>query len=82
MATQPTVTWDDVRRLADELHVKLHLAGMEARDRWRALEPRLTALEHDLARSGKRMTDAVERELAAVGTLLRRLHDDLIPPAP
>jgi hypothetical protein len=33
--------WDEVRRIADELKLKMHLASMEARDRWQALEPRL-----------------------------------------
>jgi hypothetical protein len=33
------VTRLDVRRLRDEVRLKLHLAGMDARDRWHALEP-------------------------------------------
>ena len=66
--------WDDVRRLADELEVQIHLAGMEARDRWRALQPRIVALEQTIAKSSG---DSVKDELAAVRDSLRALRDDI-----
>lgn len=69
--------WDEIRRLADELELKMHLAGMDARDRWRALEPRLNQLERSLAAAGKRAGDAIEHELTAVGAALRKLRDDV-----
>lgn len=73
-------SWDDVRRVVDELEVKIHLAGMEARDRWRALQPRLLDLQHQLERSGKRASDTIDRELSSLGAALRRLRDDLATP--
>ena len=69
--------WDEVRRLADELEVKIHLAGMEARDRWRVLEPRLTAIERKLTRSGKRAGRSIMKELSEIRSLLERLRADL-----
>lgn len=69
--------WDNLRRIADELELKIHLAGMDARDRWRALQPRLAEIEKAIARSGQRAGDAIEKELASVGAALRRLRDDL-----
>lgn len=30
---------DDVKRLRDELRVRLHLAGMDARKKWNEMEP-------------------------------------------
>lgn len=75
--TEQRSTWDEIRRIADELELKVHLAGMEARDRWRALQPRLAEIEKALAGAGKRASDVVEQELATVGTALRRLRDDL-----
>jgi hypothetical protein len=75
-----TFNWNDVRRLADELELKIHLAGMEARDRWRELQPRLVEMEKSLAESGKRAGEVVERELSAIGAALRRLRDDLAKP--
>ncbi|HET9988220.1 MAG TPA: hypothetical protein VFQ65_06865 [Kofleriaceae bacterium] len=73
-------TWTELRRLADELEVQVHLAGMEARDRWRALQPRLVELQRDLSTGGTMISDAIERELAALGTALRDLRDELTPP--
>ena len=46
--SESTFTWDDVRRFTDQLELKIHLAGMDARDRWEALKPKVSALEHDL----------------------------------
>ena len=69
--------WDDIRRVADELQLKIHLAGMDARDRWHALEPRLAELQRAIARAGQRAGDAIDRELSSVGAALRRLRDDV-----
>lgn len=73
-------TWDDVKRLAQELEVKIHLAGMEARDRWRALQPRLSELEKTLTVSGQKAGEVIDKEVAAIGAALRRLKDDLQAP--
>lgn len=32
---------DDLEQLAEKVRVKIHLAGMDARDAWEKLEPRL-----------------------------------------
>ncbi len=34
-----------MRTLRDEVRVKLHLAGMDAKEEWRKLEPHLTEVE-------------------------------------
>jgi ElaB/YqjD/DUF883 family membrane-anchored ribosome-binding protein len=72
--------WEDLRRIADELELKLHLAGMEARDRWQALRPRLAALEQKLADSSERASKIVAEELSSLGKALRKLRDDLARP--
>lgn len=76
MTEQPS-TWDDVQRLADQLELEIHLAGMEARDRWRALQPRITEIEKALSKAGKRASEVVESELSSIGAALRRLRDDI-----
>jgi ElaB/YqjD/DUF883 family membrane-anchored ribosome-binding protein len=75
-----TDTWDEVRQIADELELKIHLASMDARDRWQALRPRLVQLEETLARSGKTAGKVVKRELSTVGAALRKLRDDVAAP--
>ncbi len=69
--------WDDVRRIADELEVKIHLAGMDARDRWHELEPRLEKLEHSIVHSSERASETVVHELQEVGDALRKLRDEV-----
>ncbi len=77
MTAQQITTWDEIRRLADELDVKIHLAGMDARDRWHELQPRLAELEKTLEHSGERVVDTVEHELGEVRTALRALRDEV-----
>ena len=66
--TTPTPTWDEVRRIGDEIQLKMHLAGMEARDRWTALQPRLADLETTIERQGKRAGQMIADELRVIGT--------------
>jgi transposase len=54
-----------LRTLHDEVKVKVHLAGMSAKDQWRDLEPRLHAAVESAAKevseaSRKAVTDATE----------------------
>jgi IS1 family transposase len=70
-------TWNEVRRIADELALEIHLAGMEARDRWRALQPRLASIEKSISSAGKHATEVVEREVSSIGAALRRLKTDI-----
>jgi hypothetical protein len=89
MSNQPTASdpstdhalssWDEIRRVADELELQVHLASMDARDRWQALEPRLTALGRWFERSGERVGEAITKELSAVGELIKKLRADVKP---
>jgi hypothetical protein len=47
-----TPTWADVRRIADELKAKMHLAGQEAKDRWAKLQPSLHEAEAEIKKGG------------------------------
>ena len=75
MATSP---WDDLRRIADEIEVKLHLAGMDARDKWNELKPKLSKLDQHFNEAGQKANDAIEKEARTVGAELKRLRDDLL----
>jgi hypothetical protein len=77
MKPNEQTTWDSVRRIVDELELKIHLARMDARDRWRSLQPRLVKLEHDLEHEGERIGKAVADELSAVGSAMRELRDEV-----
>lgn len=75
MSTSP---WDDLRRLADEIEVKLHLAGMEARDKWAELKPKLSQLDKQFNDGALRANDVIEKEARTVGAELKRLRDELL----
>jgi hypothetical protein len=66
---------DDLRGIADEVRLKIHLAGMEAKDAWKRAEPRLVDFEQRAERAAE--TTAVElRELAQdLKTSLKKIRD-------
>ncbi len=51
-----TESLSHLRRLRDEIRVDIHLAGMDAKDQWKALEPRFAAAEaaaHEISEATK-----------------------------
>lgn len=61
-------TRDDLRRAADEIKVKLHLAGMDAKDAWDEIQPRL----EDFERRFDSKAEEVGEELKALGTDIKQ----------
>ena len=76
MSNQPSI-WDEVRQIADELELKIHLAGMDARDQWRVLKPKITDIEQRIASSSEQAGQAITKELTAMGDALRKLRDEV-----
>ena len=61
-------TKDDLLRTADEIRVKLHLAGMDVKDAWQELEPKLAHFEQQFdAKAGE-----VGEELKALGNEIKQ----------
>ena len=56
-------TRQDLKRMADEIKVKLHLAGMDAKDAWDEIQPRL----EDFEKRFDAKADDVGEELKALG---------------
>ena len=75
--TSDTNTWDDVRRVADELRLKLHLAGMEAREQWDKLQPRLAEIEHSVESGAHKAGTAVSEQVSSLGAALRKLLGEI-----
>ena len=75
--TKPT-GWDEIRRMRDEVEVKLHLASMEAKTKWEALKPRLKALEEKLEEKASQASERVVEEMNNVGTLIKEVRDDVV----
>lgn len=64
----------DIQRIADEIRVRIHLAGMEAKELWEKLEPRVQEFETMLASKADKVTDKLTEEASKVG---QGLHDEL-----
>lgn len=62
-----------MRTLRDEVRVKLHLAGMDAKDEWLKLEPKLQEAEHAAAEA----TEATRTAIADVVHRLSKLTSSL-----
>ena len=64
-------TIDTLRRMADEIRVKIHLAGMEAKDAWNELEPKLRGLEQ---RAEAATSDVLDDLRERLSKLLERVR--------
>ena len=65
---------DLLKTLRDEVKVKLHLAGMEAKDQWAKLEPELSKVERaadQATESSKKLLDETLKRLKAIRDSLR-----------
>ena len=63
----------DVRALADEVRVKIHLGSLEAKDAWSELEPKL----HEFEGKAEKLRAQVGSELKSVGAGLKHVGEDL-----
>jgi hypothetical protein len=55
---------DDLRKLRDEIRVKLHLGEMDARDAFKKLEPAVDKAEHEVTHLAKDAAGAVSNAFA------------------
>jgi chromosome segregation ATPase len=62
---------DELRRIVDEITLKIHLAGMDARARWQELQPRIAELEAKFDRTG----DIISEQVTSIARALRQLRD-------
>jgi hypothetical protein len=77
MSTEHETVIQNIRRVADEIRVRIHLAGMEAKDAWAGLEPRVAQLEKTIDRVTTEASADMTDLATTVQTELRRLRDKL-----
>ena len=65
-------TRNDLQRTADEIKVKLHLAGMDAKEAWEQIQPRLAEFEQ---RFDAKAEEVGEELKAMGGEIMRRLQN-------
>jgi hypothetical protein len=66
-------TLDQLQMLRDEVRLQLHLAGLEAKERWNKLEPKLEEAEHRAAEATESSLDALKQTVGS----LRELRESL-----
>lgn len=64
---------NDLRKLRDEIRLKIHLAGMDVKSEWQKLEPEILEAE----RSARVLTDATRASLTKTVKRLVRLSETL-----
>jgi hypothetical protein len=60
----------------DEVRLKLHLAGMDAKAEWRKLEPQLTEVERAAEHVTEASRDALDQALKSLGKIRDSLRSD------
>ncbi len=68
---------DELTQMRDEIRVKLHLAGMDAKDAWRDLEPKLDKLEQNATAEGEHIADATLALAQNLSEAVRKFRDRL-----
>jgi hypothetical protein len=66
-----------LHQLADEIRVRVHLAGMEARDAWAKIEPKLHDVQQRATRAKGKVADEVAQIAKDIETDMRRLRKTL-----
>ena len=65
-------TRNDLQRAADEIKLKLHLAGMDAKDAWEEVQPRLAEFEQRFDAKAEEVGDELK---ALGGEIMQRLQN-------
>jgi hypothetical protein len=74
---------NELRRLVDEIRVRIHLGAMDVKDAWKRLEPRVAELERRIEQRFDRDAAHTTNDLDEIADLLHdelgRLHARLFP---
>jgi hypothetical protein len=68
---------DDLKKAFEEVKLKLHLAGMDVRDAWKSVEPRLDELEGKLVDAGRDAARELASSFEQLGAALKRLGSEI-----
>jgi uncharacterized protein with HEPN domain len=53
--------WEELRTLRDDIRVRIHLAGMDVKDTWSKLEPRIQEFEQRLEEASSEYMDELKK---------------------
>lgn len=68
-------TWEKLQTLRDEVRLKIHLAGMDAKDEWNRLEQKMPELESQVGRTAEDLGEVTRSALeTSISDAIRRLE--------
>lgn len=68
----------ELKKLRDEIRVKLHLAGLEVKERWKQLEPKLEEIERKVEAGSEELIGSTTRLFEEVGRAFRELGERIV----
>ncbi len=75
LAMSENKTLDELKKLRDEVRVKVHLGEMEIKQWWENVEPQLLSLEQSLAKEAGKAADSAEVLIDELGKAYARIRD-------
>jgi len=70
-------TLSDLQTLAGEIRVRMHLAGMDAKDAWNKLEPKLQELEQRAERTTEKASHDLHDMAQDLKKRFKKLRQDI-----
>ncbi len=70
-------TLEELKKLRDEIRVRMHLGEMEVREWWTQVEPKLAEIEESMTRNVERASDSGDVVLEEFVNAYRRIRDRL-----
>ena len=71
-------TWDDVKKMADDLEKRAQAAGTRARDKWnQEMRPKLAEVQKKLEEKGKSAGEAIQAQLTALSEGLQQFQKEV-----
>jgi ElaB/YqjD/DUF883 family membrane-anchored ribosome-binding protein len=71
-------TWDDVKRVADDVEKKVQNAGAAARQKWNEqLRPKLAEVQKKVEQTGQRAGEAIQHQVSVIGDALVQFQHEL-----
>ncbi|MCP4447927.1 MAG: hypothetical protein GY811_21715 [Myxococcales bacterium] len=68
---------EELKKLRDEVRVKVHLGEMEVKQWWEKVEPQLLSLEESLTKEAGKAADSAEVLIDELGKAYQRMRDRL-----
>lgn len=73
-------TLDDLKTIRDEIRVKVHLGGLEAKAWWEEIEPQFMAIEQSLSKGVDKATTSANLIAEEFTAAFRRIRERMDEP--